>query len=406
MTSRLAFGAENTPLRIASVSIEYPSPGGPRRGLFIQRRLAALARLADVRVVHLQPWFPWLRPLPPRAALCDGTETPSAVRPAMFYLPGVLKWLDSQWVNRAVAPTVRALEDDRPFDLIDAHVGYPEGVGCVKAALALRRPVFITMRGLERQILPLRWRGKQLLWALGRCTGIITVAESLKTLAVEQGIAPEKIEVIPNAVDRQTFRVGDRDEARRALGIGPSDRLVVSVGMLVAGKGHHHVVDAIARLQTRYDRLRLVIIGGGAHEPAYPEFLRRKINERELQETVRLTGALPPETVARWLQAADVFALSTYDEGCCNAILEAMACGLPVVTTPAGDNALLVAPPRRGFIVPTGWSHALCEALETALRGTWDRDSIASYAADYSWEEVARRTDRFFREQISMTARS
>ncbi len=175
--------------------------------------------------------------------------------------------------------------------------------------------------------------------------------------------------------------------------------------MLVAGKGHHHMVDAVARLRTKYDRLRLVIIGGGAHEPAYPELLRRRIEQRQMQESVRLTGALPPQTVALWLQAADVFALSTDDEGCCNAILEAMACGLPVVTTPAGDNAVLVAPPHRGFIVPTGWSEALCEALEVALRGTWDRESIAGYAADYSWDEVARRTVRFFRQQIESTGR-
>ena len=173
--------------------------------------------------------------------------------------------------------------------------------------------------------------------------------------------------------------------------------------MLVAGKGHHHVVDAIARLRTRYDRLRLVIIGGGAHDLHTPNSCSARSTNGNCQESVRLTGAQPPETVARWLQAADVFALSTYDEGCCNAILEAMACGLPVVTTPAGDNATLVAPPRRGFIVPTGWSDALCEALETALRATWDRESIASYAADYSWEEVARRTARFFRQQIATT---
>jgi glycosyltransferase involved in cell wall biosynthesis len=391
-------------MHIASVSTEYPAPWGRHRGLFIQRRLAALAHLEDVTVVHAVPWFPIARPWPGgrRPSVTEDREAPRVRHRRMFYLPGILKGLDSHWLKTAVLAAAGEIQRACPIDVIDAHFGYPEGVGCVGAALALGRPVFITMRGLERPILTHAWRGGQLLRALRQCTGIVAVSESLKVLAVERGIAPEKIEVIPNAVDRQTFRPGDRDEARRALGLALSDQLVVSVGMLVAGKGHHHLVDAIARLRTKDHRLRLAIIGGAAHEPAYPELLRRRIAERELEGIVRLEGNLPPAAVATWLQAADVFALSTDDEGCCNAILEAMACGLPVVTTPAGDNALLVDPPKRGFIVPTGWSDDLCQALEAAVQTAWDRGSIAAHAADYTWDEVAGRTARFFRERTGM----
>jgi glycosyltransferase involved in cell wall biosynthesis len=390
-------------MRIASVSVDYPSPWNLHGGLFIQRRLAALASLEDVTVVQPVPWFPFLKPWPgDRPSIREDQTYPRVLHRRMFYLPRIMKGLDGRWVKRAVLAALAEIEQEYGIDLIDAHFGYPEGAGCVRAALALERPVFITMRGLERPVLTHRWRGRQLLWALAQCTGIIAVAESLKTLAVERGIAPEKIEVIPNAVDRQIFRLGEKDEARRALGIRQSEQLVVSVGMLVEGKGHHHLVEAIARLRTKYPRLKLTIIGGPAHEPSYPELLRRKIDERNVQGTVRLLGARPPGVVAKWLQAADVFALSTYDEGCCNAILEAMACGLPVVTTPAGDNAVLVAPPSRGFIVPTGWSDALCEALGTALQMAWDHESIAGYGADYSWEEAARRTVGFFRKQTGI----
>jgi glycosyltransferase involved in cell wall biosynthesis len=318
----------------------------------------------------------------------------------MFYLPGILKGLDSYWVMRAVLGALREIRRVHSLDLLDAHFGYPEGVGCVKAALAVNLPAFITMRGLERQILRYRWRRQQLIWALHRCAGIISVSESLRALAAECGVPPEKIEVIPNAVDRETFRLGDHEHARRVLGVKPDERLIVSVGMLVEGKGHHNLVDAIAHLRTKYAHLRLAIIGNAAHEPAYPEFLRRRIGEQNLGDSVQLTGSLPPEIVATWLQAADAFALATYDEGCCNAILEAMACGLPVVTTPAGDNARLVAPPERGYIVPIGQSSALCEALESALDATWNRESIARYDADYTWNEVANRTARYFRKRI------
>ncbi len=158
-------------MRIISVTTEYPGPGNPRGGLFVQRRLAALSRIEDVHVIHLEPWFPLLRPRARPTTQNGYPDHPPAVRPGMFYLPGVLKGLDSYWVKKAVVPAIRALEGEGQADLIDAHFGYPEGVGCVKAALKLRLPAFITMRGLERPVLRYRWRGSQLLWALRRGPG-------------------------------------------------------------------------------------------------------------------------------------------------------------------------------------------------------------------------------------------
>ncbi len=392
-------------VRIISVSTDYPGPRNPRRGLFVQRRLAALSRIEDVRVIHLEPWFPLLRPRASAAATNGYHDQPPAVRPGMFYLPGVLKGLDSYWVKRAVVPTVRALESEGPADLLDAHFGYPEGVGCVKAALKLRRPVFITMRGLERPLLHCRWRGAQLLWALRECTGIVCVSHSLKDLAVSRGIDPDKLRVIPNAVDRELFRSGDRDEARQALGIDRQARLIVCVAMLVHGKGQHLLLQALAQLRGRHPNLRLALVGGPAHEPKYPLRLKKMVEELGLGDRVVMTGSQSPRQVVTWLQAADLFALPTYDEGCCNAVLEAMACGLPVVTTPAGDNAVLVDAPRRGLLVPMDDAAGLALGLDNALGMAWDRQEIARYGADYTWDAVARQTAQFFRERLSVADR-
>ncbi|HYT90551.1 MAG TPA: glycosyltransferase [Gemmataceae bacterium] len=388
-------------MRIISVTTEYPGPGNPRGGLFVQRRLAALSRIEDVHVIHLEPWFPLLRPRARPTTQNGYPDHPPAVRPGMFYLPGVLKGLDSYWVKKAVVPAIRALEGEGQADLIDAHFGYPEGVGCVKAALKLRLPAFITMRGLERPVLRYRWRGSQLLWALKQCAGIICVSQSLRDLALVHGIDPEKIRVIPNAVDRELFRPGDRDAARATLGIDRGTPLIVCVGMLVHGKGQHLLLQALSRLRIWHSDLRLVLVGGPAHEPSYPESLRQMTKELGLSEAVVMTGSQSPQQVVTWLRAADLFALPTFDEGCCNAILEAMACGLPVVTTPAGDNAVLVEPPHRGLLVPINNAEALAEGIRQALARSWERDRIAQYGAGYTWDEVARQTARFFRERLA-----
>lgn len=392
-------------MRIASVCIDYPGPRSPWSGLFVRRRLAGLSRVADVRVIHPEPWFPGLRPRGrgvPGPHLDDG---PPAAHLPMFYLPGVLKGLDGRWVARVVAPAVRDLDAERPIDLIDAHFGYPEGVGCVRAALELGLPVFITMRGLERQVLAHRRRRSQLLWALGLCSGVVCVSESLKSLAVAGGVDPEKIRVIPNAVDRRMFAPGDQGEARRALGVDPGTRLVVSVGQLEHRKGYHILVRALNRIRRDDPEVRLAIIGGVTHEPRYGPRLQAMIAELGLSDRVRLVGSQPPEQVATWLRAADLFALPTYDEGCCNSVLEAMACGLPVVTTPAGDNASLVDPPSRGRIVPLEDEHALADGIAEALRTPWDRPAIAAHGAGYTWEEVGRRTAEFFRDRLGAEGR-
>ncbi len=387
-------------MRILSVSTDYPGPDQPRRGLFVKRRLAALAERTDLTVLHLRPWFPVLRPA--RSGEADGSgEWPPVLRKRMFYLPGVLKGWDSYWVERAVVPSASALDAEGRVELIDAHFGYPEGAGCVRAAIRLDRPVFITMRGLESQVLAHHRRRAQLLWALRCCTGVICVADSLRELAVRHGVAPDKIRVIPNAVDRDTFHADDRAESRRALGVEPSCRLIVSVGMLVHGKGHHLLLEAVAKLSRKQRDLRVVIVGGRAHEPSYPDRLRRMADALGVGPLVRFAGSLPPGDVARWLRAADLFALATYDEGCCNAILEAMACGVPVVTTAVGGNAELVDPPLRGLLVPPGSGDELADVMEQALDRSWDRQAIASFGSDYTWADVARRTEAFFRSAMA-----
>src|SRR5262249_20760008 len=193
------------------------------------------------------------------------------------------------------------------------------------------------------------------------------------------GIDDAKISVIPNAVNRDLFRPGDRAAARADLGIAPDVRLVVCVAMLVYGKGQHLLLNAVTRLRMKYPDLRLALVGAPSHEPRYPQLLQKLIAQGGLAEVVNLPGPQSPQHVVKWLQAADLFALPSFDEGCCNAVLEAMACGVPVVTTPVGDNAVLVDAPRRGLLVPIDDAGALAAGLGAALGRAWDRAEIARH---------------------------
>jgi glycosyltransferase involved in cell wall biosynthesis len=317
----------------------------------------------------------------------------------MFYLPGVLKGLDSFWLRNCLLTELRHLRCGRPIDLIDAHFEYPEGVGAVRAARALGLPIFVTLRGLLTKYLQSPSRRFQCLRALRDATGIISVAHSLRRTAEAHGIDGSKIRVIPNAIDARTFAPGPQTEARTALGINPAGSLIVTVGHVQPIKGQHDLISALARVRARRGPVRLAIIGNDRFDPKYTRLVRQRIAEGGLGTEVSLLGQQSPERIAMWLRAADLFVLPTYHEGCCNAILEALACGTPIVSTLVGDNADYVDT-ARGHLVPIGDVAALAAAIATALDQAWDRPAIAAPIAARTWDHVAEEILDFFRERL------
>ena len=112
----------------------------------------------------------------------------------------------------------------------------------------------------------------------------------------------------------------------------------------------------------------------------------RQVADLGLEEVVRFLGQVPPERLKVALSAADVFVLATRNEGWANVFLEAMACGLPVVTTDVGGNAEVVADDKLGILVPFGDADRLGKALADALTRKWDREAIVAYAENNSWD--------------------
>lgn len=389
--------------QIATVCRVFPSADQPGAGVYVLRRAAAVAQLAPLRLLQPCPWFPLLKPRPREGSA--SLEGLALTRQPMFYLPSVLKSWDARWLERSIRPVLARWQQAGEITLVDAHFGYPDGVGAVRAASRLGLPVFVTMRGLEAVYLKKPGFREQLVAALRRATGVIAVGHGLRELAMAEGVDPDRVRVISNAVDETVFHPRDRRQARGELGLDPDRPLVVSVGNLLHGKGHHLVIEAVARLRAQRPGLQLVVLGGAAHEPAYPGQLERLIHEHRLNGDVRLLGAVPQPQVARWLAAADLFALATFREGCCNAVLEALASGLPVVTTPVGDNARFVVPERDGFLVPVDDAAELARGIERTLAATWDPPAISRRVVGGGWRKVGEQVLEFFQERLAATGK-
>ena len=391
---------ERQKLSIASVSTNLPTAKCPENGIFVRRRLAAMSAIVDVRAIRPNPWFPLLRSFDPPA---NDMEFPvSGVR--MFYLPGLLKRMDGTWMSRAIEPTLRRWHKEHSLDLIDAHFGYPTGVGCYRVARRLGVPLFITLRGVEAIQLKDPVIGPQLIEVLSACAGVIAVSHSLRDAAERAGIDAEKIRVIPNAVDNTLFHVGDKYEARRRLGLPEDMPIIISVGNLKSIKGFHFLLPAFAALRKFHPDALLVIVGGPSCESAYASRIYSQIKDLGLQESVRMAGLVPPGEVGNWLRAADVFTLVSSREGCCNSVLEALACGLPTVVPAVGDNERYIFPGKNGFVT-TSDIDDIAGKLSDALVQQWDKDHIARDHQSYGWEDVAAAFLDFVNDRLDAISR-
>jgi glycosyltransferase involved in cell wall biosynthesis len=225
---------------------------------------------------------------------------------------------------------------------------------------------------------------------------VFAVSDSLRRLALELGTPAERTEVVGNGVDLARFHPVERTAARQKHGLPMDAKLLISVGALVERKGMHRVIDVMPALLKRHPDLHYAIVGGASPEGNNRAELTAQVARLGLGGHVHFLGALPPDDLKWALSASDLFVLATGNEGWANVFLEAMACGLPVVTTDVGGNAEVVCRAALGRVVPFGDADALQQALDAALTQQWDRAAILDYAQANQWDKRVAQLLRAF----------
>jgi glycosyltransferase involved in cell wall biosynthesis len=285
---------------------------------------------------------------------------------------------------------LKALRRTFPFEIIDAHWAYPDGVAAAILAQLFRIPLAITVRGDDINIFARQfWRRQLIRFALRSSALVIALSEELKRRVESLGVASSRVIVIANGIDTKRFYPLDRLVARRRLGLDLNSQLLLSVGRLHASKGYPILVEAFARLHADHPQLRLAIVGSVDPEAdAYPA-IQRTAAEYGVSDKVNLVGPQSPDRLLHWYGAADLFCLPTFREGSANVLLEALACGLPCITTPVGGNPEAISSPDLGLLVPPE-AEAFAEAINLGLRRAWDREWIARHSGMRSWDVVAK----------------
>jgi teichuronic acid biosynthesis glycosyltransferase TuaC len=389
-------------INVLALSYLFPSSANRAYGIFVLNRLVAVSRIANVRVIAPVQWYPFMRLLRPsfwgskvpREENISGLPT---LHPRFAVIPRFMKWLDAiTFLLAAGASARRWTRAGFSFDLIDVHWTYPDLVAGYHLAKRYGTGMVVTVRGhealYEDERTVRRWLVRRY---LRRANLVVTLSDELRDRVVALGVDRKRVLTILNGVDRGTFSFADKLDSRRALGLPTEERILVSVGRLTEGKGHHHLIRMLPVLAQR-GPIRLYLIGGVNAESDYGTVLRKLVSDLALTN-VHFIDRVPHDDLRLWYGAADLFCLATRSEGCPNVVLEALSCGTPVVVTDVGAIDAIVRSGVNGLLVPRNEAGAIGATVAAALEHSWDRERISADMDQWGWESCADQVVQCYR---------
>ena len=266
---------------------------------------------------------------------------------------------------------LRALLARRAFDVVNTHSSTDAWLAALACRLRAAPPAVVRTRHISAPAprnAPTRW-----LYRRG-AERIVTTGERLRLQVIEEsGVEPARVVSIPTGIDLAVFQPGDRAAARARLGLPLARNIVGIVATLRSWKGHRYLLQAMAELRER--EALLVVVGEGPQRAA----LETLAAQLDLGERVRFAGN--QVDVAPWMQSFDLFCLPSYaNEGVPQALMQAMACALPVVTTAVGSIDEIVEDGATGVMVAPGEAPSLRDALDGLLADDARRRALGDAA--------------------------
>jgi teichuronic acid biosynthesis glycosyltransferase TuaC len=387
-------------MKLLTFSTLYPNAEQPNHGIFVETRLRYLiaSGKAESRVVAPVPWFPSRDPKygpyaqfarVPRHEQRNGL---SVVHPRYLVVPrigmNITPFMLAQSAKQAIG---RIRDEGYDFDAIDAHYFYPDGVAAVMLGKYFNKPVVITARGTDINLIPqFALPRKMIMWAAERANGIVTVCQALKEEITGLGVRNKNIVALRNGVDLQRFQPTDRAAARAALQI--DGFTILSVGLLDPRKAHDIPIRALVELPD----VRLMIAGSG------PDL--KKLQDLAAQigvaDRVTFLGPIAQTALAQYYNAADVLVLASSREGWANVLLESMACGTPVIASNVWGTPEVVNAPEAGLLMEERTPASLAASVRLLRANYPDHSATRRYAERFSWDDTTQGQLALFQQVI------
>ena len=381
-------------MKIAVITDYFPSSAEPWQGRSAYQTFRLIARQADVHVFYPRANYPaLLKTLGYGSKKVDPFWQPPDVKTSYYNyltLPLISRPFNGIAASSALLPDVKSYAPDIVFSCFL----YPSGYAALRVGKALSVPVVAMSIGsdinrIEDPITEMHTRA-----VLRQVDFLVTVSSDLRQKALAMGATAARARTVVNGCDLSVFHVRDRMEARKTLKIDPDIEAVVYIGRIDVKKGLRELVEAAASLHAQRPNLHVYMIGEGPDRP----IIQNAIHGANGEGYIHTLRSCAFDDVAVWMAASDLVTLPSYMEGCPNVVLEALACGRPVVATNVGGIPEIMNE-ACGYLVPPRDSSALARALDAVLSGTWDGVSISAQRSR-SWEAVAGELLKIFQSLV------
>jgi glycosyltransferase involved in cell wall biosynthesis len=379
--------------RVLFVSNLFPDSASTYLGLDNATLLHQLREFCDLRVIcprpslNLKGWLGFSsRRLRPREI--DEPFEPSFIEVPYVPLLGTPcnHLLMRMFLRR---PLSRIIKRDK-IDLVLCSWLYPDGCAVVPIARKFDIPIVLITQGTDtHHYIHYPLRRKFIIDAIKKSCAVITRSGALARLLESAGADAASIYPVHNGVDESIFYPRDRALSRDVLGLSGEEKVIVFVGNFLPVKNPEFLLEAFSSID--FDkRVLLTMIGKGPLK-ARLEKLSSKLG---IADRVIFTGPLDASDVATWMGAADCLALCSHNEGLPNVVIEALASGLPVVSSNVGGISELLDREDRGFLVDRGDMKGYCDALMSVISRDQLGTVISQESSGFSWRECARKHAR------------
>ena len=262
----------------------------------------------------------------------------------------------------------------------------------------LRKPYVVWGRGSDIY-LPWLFRSQISKLVLRNTDAAVALTNDMKREV--QKICHKEVSVIPNGIDLSGFKNLSREDARTKLQIKQDEKIVLFVGTLRPVKGLKYLIQAMGIITKQDAGVKLLLIGDGEER----EYLENLAKQLDLKEEVIFAGKVPNEEVPQYTAASDLFVLPSLSEGFPVTVLEAMASGLPIVTTNVKGLPEIVKEGENGFLVEPRNPEQIAEKVLLLLGNDELRERISENnrekAKRYSWANVVERLEQVYLEVLN-----
>lgn len=383
-------------MKILILTNLFPTPWDPARGAYNRQQFQRLGQKHEIDVVTAVAFRErWRR--------TRGEVSVTGLRTGHFvfvYPPRFGRSLHAAcWLLSLLLQHGRKIRAAR-YDCVLASWAYPDAVAAGWLARRLGIPYLVKVHGSDLNVLATHaLRRPQIRAALRGASAVVAVSHALADKVTELGVDRSRVHVVYNGVDHAVFAPGSRSEARVRLGLCADTPLLLYVGNLKSSKGCLDLLEAFPAVLAARPRARLVYVGAG---PVRATLLARA-TELGCANHLQLVGEVAHADLVHWFRAADLLCLPSHNEGVPNVVLEAMACGTPVVASNVGGIPEVV-PEYAGTLVPPRAVEALSTALVQATGRAWDSARITTHAAGFRWEDNISQVDHILHAVVAASS--